>query len=297
MSRLGPIACVTVATPDVQRMIDAYHLYLGYQVVDHGRLTAAQAQVWALPGLTGRRYAMMLPGGEGNTFFRFVESKPAHDYVAFRHMGWNAAELMVQDTDAIAARLENSPFRIIGPPADLSFSDKIRAMQALGPAEESIYLTSFKEKLPEFDTPDAKHFVDRTFIVILGGPSVAIINEFYHRHFGVAIAPVIPAVISVLSNAQGLPSETQHDLAALALSGQSYIEADTMPTSTLPRTARAGELPPAIAMVSFGVDKLPETLESLSPPQTLPAAPYHGRRAAVCVGPAGELVELIERGQ
>ncbi|NBX41761.1 MAG: VOC family protein, partial [Gammaproteobacteria bacterium] len=117
MSRLGPIACVTVATPDVQRMIDAYHLYLGYQVVDHGRLTAAQAQVWALPGLTGRRYAMMLPGGEGNTFFRFVESKPAHDYVAFRHMGWNAAELMVQDTDAIAARLENSPFRIIGPPA------------------------------------------------------------------------------------------------------------------------------------------------------------------------------------
>ena len=81
------------------------------------------------------------------------------------------------------------------------------------------------------------------------------------------------------------------------LSGQSYIEADTMPTSTLPRTARAGELPPAIAMVSFGVDKLPETLEYLSPPQTLPAAPYHGRRAAVCVGPAGELVELIARGQ
>ena len=296
MPRLGPIACVTVATPDVQRLIDAYNLHLGYQVVDHGRVSAAQADLWARLALVGRRYALMLPGGEGNTFFRFVESRTPHDYVPFRHMGWNAAELMVQDTDAIAARLEHSPFRIIGPPADLSFSDKIRAMQALGPAEESIYLTSFKEKLPEFDTPDAKHFVDRTFIVILGGPSVAEINAFYNRHFDIAIAPVIPAVISVLSNAQGLPSETNHDLAALALNGQSYIEADTMPASTLPRRAIDGELPPAIAMVSFGVDALPDSLDYIAPPRVLASTPYHGRRAAVCVGPGGELVELIERG-
>jgi len=209
-------------------------------------------------------------------------------------MGWNAAELMVQDTDGIAARLEGSPFKIIGPPADLSFSDKIRAMQALGPAKESIYLTSFKEKLPEFDTPDAKHYVDRVFIVILGGESVESINDFYGKHFNVAKAPVIPAVISVLSNAQGLPSDTKHDLAALALQGQSYIEADKMPPATLPRTARDGELPPAIAMVSFIVKQLPGGLSWLAPPRTLAQAPYHGRRAAVCVGAAGELIELIE---
>jgi hypothetical protein len=28
----------------------------------------------------------------------------------------------------------------------------------------------------------------------------------------------------------------------------------------------------------------------------LPEAPYHGRRAAVCVGAAGEWIELIEGG-
>lgn len=295
MSRLGPISCITVAAPDVQRMVDAYNLYLGYQVVDHGRVTPAQAELWARPGLAGRRYALMLPGGEGNTFFRFVESKPQHGYVPFRHMGWNAAELMVQDTDAIAARLEKSPFRIIGPPADLSFSDKIRAMQAIGPADEAIYLTSFKEKLPEFDTPDAKHFVDRTFIVILGGPSVAVINEFYHRHFGIAIAPVVPAVISVVSKAHDMPITTKHDLAALTLTGQSYIEADTMPAGTLPRAAQDGELPPAIAMISFGVDSLPDTLDYIGAPRTLASTPYHGRKAGVFVGPGGELVELIER--
>jgi hypothetical protein len=96
-----------------------------------GRLSAAQAELWGLPNLAGRRYALMLPEGEGQSFLRFIDSKPTPGYAPFRHMGWNAAELMVQDTDGIAARLDGSPFKIIGPPADLSFSDKIRAMQAL----------------------------------------------------------------------------------------------------------------------------------------------------------------------
>lgn len=294
MPSIGPISCVTIAAPDLQYIVDTYHLYLGYEIVDHGRVSVAQAELWGLPNLLGRRYTSMLPAGDGHTFLRFIESKPTPGYTAFRHMGWNAAELMVQDTDGIAARLAGSPFKIIGPPADLSFSNKIRAMQALGPAEESIYLTSFKEKLPEFDTPDAKHFVDRVFIVILGGPSVAVINDFYHRHFNVAKAPVIPAVISVLSNAQGLPSDTRHDLAALPLQGQSYIEADHMPPSTLPRLARDGELPPAISMVTFVVKQLPTELEWIAPPRALSQAPYHGRRAAVCIGAAGEWIELIE---
>ena len=296
MTTLGPINCVTIAAPELQHMIDTYHLYLGYELVDHGRLSPEQARLWNLEGLIGRRYALMLPGGDGQTFLRFVESKPNHDYVAFRHMGWNAAEFMVQDTDGIAAKLENSPFRIIGPPADLSFSDKIRAMQALGPAKESIYLTSFKEKLPEFDTPDPKHYVDRVFIVILGGPSVAEIAQFYAKHFGVADAPVVPSVISVLSVAHGLPADMKHDLAALTLQGQSFIEADRMPEGTLPRVARDGELPPAISMVSFTVARLPEGLSWIAPPRALPQAPYYGRRAAVCVGAAGEWIELIENG-
>jgi hypothetical protein len=106
----------------------------------------------------------------------------------------------------------------------------------------------------------------------------------------------MPAVISVLSNAQGLPSDTQHDLAALALQGQSFIEADAMPAATLPRGGLPGELPPAIAMVTFGVDRLPQDLDYLSPPAALAEAPYHGRRAAVVIGAAGEWIELIERG-
>lgn len=294
MPKFGPISCVTIAAPELQRMIDTYRLHLGYELVDHGRIPAGLARVWGRPGLAGRQQALMLPEGDGHTYIRFVESRPRPDYVPFRHMGWNAAEIMVQDTDAVAARLAGTPFHLIGPPADLSFSDKIRAMQVLGPAGESLYLTSFKEKLPEFDTPDARHFIDRVFIVIVGGPSVGALNAWYTEHLGVARAPIIPAVISVLSNAHGLPADTRHELAALTLSGQSYIEADAMPAGTLARTAADGELPPAIAMVGFEVDALPSTPEYLGSPETVPIAPYHGRRVGLCTGAGGELVELIE---
>ncbi len=297
--RLGPIACVTIAVSELQHAIDVYRLYLGYEVVDSGRLTARDAALWARPALVGRRFALLLPEGEGQTYLRFVESKTDADYKAFRHFGWNAAELIVQDTDGAAARLTGSPFEIIGPPADLSFSDKIRAMQVLGPNRESLYLTSFKERLPEFDTPTPKHFIDRTFIVILGGTSVAAINDFYAANFGTTKAPEISAVISVLSAAHGMPRDTLHPLAAISLHGQSYIEADGMPPATLPRESAgsgATELPPAISMVSFGVSALPAGMSQwLGAAEQLPQAPYYGRTARVAIGPAGEWIELIEQ--
>lgn len=49
MPAIGPISCVTIAAPDLQYMIDTYHLYLGYELVDHGRLSAAQAELWGCP--------------------------------------------------------------------------------------------------------------------------------------------------------------------------------------------------------------------------------------------------------
>jgi hypothetical protein len=296
VTALGPISAVTIATPELQSAIDAYRLYFGYELADHDRLTPAMAAQFARPELAGRRYALMLPGGEGQTWLRFIESKPDQAYRPFRHMGWNAAELIVKDTDLVAERIASSPFRIIGPPANLSISDKIRAMQVLGPSNEGVYLTSFKEKLAAFDVPEAKHFIDRVFIVILGGPSCEAVNAFYSRHFGVPEARAVPSVITVLSAAHGLPADTSHQLAALPLAGQCYIEADAMPAGTLERTSLPGELPPGISMVTFIVERLPDhpSITWIAEPRTLPQAPYHGRRTAICIGPAGEWIELVE---
>jgi catechol 2,3-dioxygenase-like lactoylglutathione lyase family enzyme len=294
---LGRISTVTINTPDLPATVGAYQRFLGYRVVDDGALPAEIARSWGRPAMAGSRCVLLEPESGTETFLRFVQGPAYADYRPFRCLGWNAAELIVADVDKLADELQGSPFRVIGPPANLSFSDKIRAMQVVGPAREVLYLTQISEKLPIFDTPEAQSFVDRVFIVILGGASLAMLQQYYGAQFAVAEAPVMPSVISVLSAEYGMAPSHLHPIAALQIAGQCYIEADEMPAAAEPRPSAPGQLPPGIAMVSFEIPRLPESLASaLAPAQSHRGLPYDGRRSAVCVGAAGELIELIEQG-
>lgn len=296
MAGPGPIRTVTIATTDLDGLIATYERCLAYGTVERGTVAPALAASWGAPAVAGRRYALLSPAGRGDAYLRFVESRRPDGYVPFRHLGWNAAEHIVQDCDSLGECLQHSPFRIIGPPADLSFSDQIRAMQVRGPADEVLYLTQIKSKLPIFDTPDARFPVDRVFIMILGGRTMDEIQDWYATRLGVARAPVIPSKISVLAHAYGESPDTLYSIAALPLNGQSFIEADAMPAAVAPRPCLPGELPPAIAMVTFEVDALPDGLAWLGPPQRHAGLANRDGRSAVCIGPAGELVELVERG-
>ncbi len=283
---IGPIACVTIAAPDLGAMEDAYRL-LGYRATAGGRISGELAKFWGAEAVEDAQYLLMAPETSQDFHFRFVEQPATPGYEAYLCWGWNAAELIVQDTDALERQLAGTPFRIPGPPANLSFTDAIRAMQVQGPAGEFLYLTTFKRKT-EYDVPEAVDFVDRTFIVILGGPGVEMMAEGWSRRFGVAAGKPQPAKITVMGQAWGLPPDHRFRLAVMGLSGSNMIELDEMPEGAASRPLREGGLPPAISMVSFVSDALGnETLAD----QT--GAPYHGRQAAMWRGPAGEWVELI----
>jgi hypothetical protein len=295
MAGPGPTRTVTIATTDLDGIVDTYQRCLAYGTVERSTVALGLAASWGAPGVAGRRYALLSPAGRGDAYLRFVESRRPDGYVPFRHLGWNAAEHIVQDCDSLGECLRQSPFEIVGPPADLSFSDQIRAMQVRGPADEVLYLTQIKSKLPMFDTPDARYPVDRVFIMILGGRTMDGIQDWYAARLGVARAPVIPSKISVLAHAYGESVDTLYSIAALPLHGQSFIEADAMPAAVAPRPCAPGELPPAIAIVTFEVDALPEGLAWLDEPRRHDGLTNRGARSAVCVGPTGELVELVER--
>jgi catechol 2,3-dioxygenase-like lactoylglutathione lyase family enzyme len=293
---LGRIATVTINAPDIPAAVAAYQRFLGYRVVDDGALGRDTARAWGRPALASARAVILESASGSDTYLRFVEGPTYVHYQPFACLGWNAVELVVADVDALARQLAGGPFRVIGEPADLSFTDKIRAMQVVGPAREVLYLTQIKEKLAAFDTPEAAAFVDRAFIVILGGSSLDLLQDFYHGRFGVARAEAMPSVISVLSAPYGLPRDYRHAIAALEIAGQCYIEADEMPPGAVARPCEPGQLPPGIAMVSFEVDRLPDTASSLGPAHRSPALPYGGRRSLACLGAAGELIELVEAG-
>jgi catechol 2,3-dioxygenase-like lactoylglutathione lyase family enzyme len=292
---LTAIIAVTLTVPDLGAVERAYGGYLGYEVVDRGTLTAEVATLWDAPALAERDYVVMRPASGAPVYLRVVQQDPVEGYAVMKTWGWNSNEILVTDTHAVHDKLRDSPFRIIGEPKGLSMNPDIVAMQALGPAGELVYLTRIPEGKSLFNLGSARSFVDRTFIVVLGGPDMQAMRRFYADTLGMPVTEPAPSIISVLAKAWDLPADTQFPLAIVRFPKEFLIELDEYPAGAVARPRRAGELPPGIAMVSFRVNDLDAVgAEFVVPPRAVEAFPYLGRRAALLRGAAGELIELVE---
>ena len=248
---IGRISAVTVPSPDLSKTAELYTQFLGYRMVARGQITQEEAVNWNAKNIKGSNYIILQPENSDDFSFRFIEQDIQNDYIPFKSPGWNAAELIVKNVDDLAEKLSNSEFEIIGPPADLSFTDQIRAMQVIGPSKEILYLTQFKSKLQEFDSPEARCDVDQTFIVILAGQSIEQMQEFYCDSFNLEKAPVIDSRIRSISRAFGKPKNTQYKSSAIPIKDQSLIEIDELPEGSERRSGKPGFLLPGISIVSF----------------------------------------------
>ena len=197
-------------------------------------MSPAQARLWGVPDLAGTPALLMAPEAATDFVFRFIERPPEPGYRAFTRHGWHAAELIVDRVDPLAEQLRDSAFEIVAPPLDLSFCPDIRAMQIRGPGGEIIYLTEFKKPVPGLESPPARCAVDRTFIVIVGGKSLADMQQYFLRTFGVPETPAMESRVQTMAIEFGLSREHRFRLAALPLRGRCYIEADEMPAAARP---------------------------------------------------------------
>jgi catechol 2,3-dioxygenase-like lactoylglutathione lyase family enzyme len=295
---LTAILAVTLSVPDLPAMEQAYAEWLGYRTVERGLVSRDIAQGWGAPLAEGRRFVLMQPVSGEPTYLRLVQGPATPGYAVMKTHGWNANEILVEDPDALAAKFAGagSPFRVVGPPRPLGTNPKIRAMQALGPAGELSYFTRLPpEGGSVFVKASARSFVDRTFIVVLGGPSMAAMRRFYEETLGIPVSEPVPARINVIQDAWGLPRDYETPLAIVKFSTAFVIELDEYPVAATPRPRREGDLPPGIAIVTFAVKSLDaRSLAFVAPPAARAGQPYAGRRSAVLVGAAGEMIELVE---
>ncbi len=278
-TELGPIRAVTTTVPDLAAIEAAYTAFLGYRVLRRGVLPAAAAAAWRCPASAGCRMLTLVPERGEATYLRFVEDPAAGTVAPFTTHGWNATEITVQDTDRLAERLARSPFRIIGPPRNLTGFEWIRAMQVLGPAGECLYLTDVGGDA-SLAAPSA--LVGQVFITVVGGADIAAMARFYRAHFSNDVSEPVAIPIGVISDANALPAGTLHTLGLVTLPGGTRIEIDQYPDVTTPRLSRPGHLPPGMCIVSFHVDDLPDAAW-VAPPRS---------DAACLAGAAGELIEL-----
>jgi len=295
---INAILMVTLVVTDLGTAERAYADWLGYRVTDRGNVSAQQAADWNVMAVAGSRFVLLQSASGADVHLRLIERPPTAGFAAMRTHGWNSNEILVQDPATLERKFStpDSPFRVIGPTAPLGSNSSVIAMQALGPAGELNYFTRIPPEGGTFIKTPAQSFVDRSFIVVLGGPSMQAMRDFYGTVLGNPATPPYRSTVSVLQEALDLPQDTQIALALVPISPAFLIELDEYPAITTPRPRRTDDLPPGMAMVSFTVEDLDaRPLNWHAAPTIRSQAPYHGRRAGIVLGAAGEWIELVER--
>lgn len=292
------IKIATVGTADVDKTKALYSEWLDYQVVEEGVISDQLATSWGTPALTGRPYTLMQGESGDDVYLRAIEVKQPEGYKAMTTYGWNAIEIIVEDPDAIYNKLMDSPFQHVGGPANLGGGmSSIRAVQFKGLSEEIFYFTTETGDRSKSSLLTPRADIDRPFIMVVAGPDARELTDFYSSTFGAREVFFIETPINVVSSAQGMPSDHLYPMGFIRLGEFSNsIEIDGYPESTGPRQTAEGDLPPGVSITSFTVSDLSLIDPSLfvSVPANPAGKAYQGNRTATIIGPAGELIELIE---
>ena len=276
---------------------DAWIEYLDYRLAGEGQIDAHLAASWQAPETAGLPYCLLQPASGEAFWIRYIETGERCGFESPATRGWTATELLVADTDRLAAKLADSPFVRLAGPGDLFPGPKApRAMQAVGPAGELLYFTRLLPGGSRYGLKQAKSAVDRAFIVTVAGDSTAVMRGFYADVLAMRVMEPMPFINGILAHSCGAPPNTVFPTSVVPLPGRRYlVELDEFPDGLPPRPRRAGLLPPGMAMVSFRVDDLARVADRLlTDTATSGALPYHGRCSAVIRGAADELLELIE---
>jgi len=296
---LQRIKIATVAVANANNAANLYQQWLSYDVVETGTISKAVANSWGTPDMLGKPFALLEGESGDDVYLRVVEIDwPSDEYRAMTTYGWNAIEIIVEDPNRIYHELLKSPFQHIGGPASLGGDfASIRAVQFKGPSEEVFYFTTDTGDRTKSSLLTPRVDIDRPFIMVVAGPDARRLTDFYASTLGAEEAFYIETPIKILSEAQGTSSNHLYPMGFVRLAQFSNsIEIDGYPSASGPRPRTSGQLPPGVSISTFSVSDLDKLDHSLfvSEPVRLNSKAYQGNRSATIVGPAGELIELIE---
>lgn len=289
------LRAATLTTPDLDAAVARYERFLDYAVVERGEVAADLAAAWGAPASGERRYAVLQPASGADVFIRFVEGEVPTEYAPLRTFGWAAIEICVQDTLAVKARMETSPFTIIGPPKQLDGLPAIFPMQVRGPDGEIVYLTQIRDNLPDYDLPRAASLIDKLFILVLACSDMEASAAWFRETLGIQHGRTMEIIYSMINQAFGLPDDSKHRLATGIHERDCFLEFDQYPPGATARPCAPGALPPGVAMTTLrhpAFSAIPGPW--ITPPTPRPGAIYGGRRAGTLRAPDGSLVEVVE---
>ena len=285
--------------PDLDAALVAYRDTLGLELVEQGELPSDLAESWGCPGAGGSRYAALRPKSGEPCWFRLVEQADHPDFVPTTTYGWAAFECTVKDVWQWPPCVEAGGFEIVGPPRKLeNVSAAFIPMQVLGTGREMVYLNEVLNDMSDLDLPRAQSPVDRIFICVLASPDREASVAWYTDRLGLARGADYTLPYTMINKAFGLADDTRSTITMVRQGQLPIVEVDDYPPAATARPRHDGLLPPGNALVTLAMRDLEACdVAWIDGPATRDGALYEGRRAGTCVGPAGELLELVEEGE
>lgn len=291
MPLLKKIKMATIGVSDLAAIKAQYKKWLHYNVIDEGRVPDKLAQSWGCQNSANKKYIMMQPQSGEEVFIRAVEITPVPNYRALTTWGWNAIEIIVENPATLFAKLCQSSFQILGKPAPLNNYPSIHAMQIQGSEQDVLYLTAETDSTKESLLPSPLSPTGRIFIMVLAGPDINILQDWYAATFQLDKRKINNSPVELINRAQGISLNSERPITTMRLEEHgNLIELDGYGKNTNKRPQTAGEIPPGIAITSMLVDNL----DNINSPFIMEPTSAYGSRTATILGPVGELIELIE---
>jgi len=288
------LRAATLTVPDPEAAAARYGAWFDYSVAERGVVPQDLAESWGCPASAGRAFIVCRPASGADVFIRFVEGRIPPDYRPLRSFGWAAIEICVQDTLAVNARMERSPFQIIGPPRELDGLPAIFPMQVKGPDQEIVYLTQIRDNLPAYDLPRAQALIDRLFILVLACSDLQTSLDWFERELKLSPGRSMDIVYTMIANAFGLPHARKHTIATMIHDRDCFLELDQYPDAATPRPREPDALPPGVAITTLRHPDFDALSGWIAQPVAREGAVYGGRRSGTLRAPDGVLVEVVE---
>jgi len=294
LSKLIRFKMATVSVVNLEEAERLYNQWLYYETIEKGTIPTELALSWGAEKTGGQPYIIMQPESGEDVYIRLIKINQPPKYNANTTWGWNAIEIICEDPDELNEHFKNSPFKILGKPDALKNYPSIRAMQVQGIEEDVIYFTTETGSYKKSPLPRPKSKIGRIFIMVVAGPDIFKLQDWYSEKFNMQKKKINNSPIALINKAQGIPLDSERPITTLSLSKHgNLLELDGYGNNTGPRMQNIGELPPGISITSISVKNLDDLdLKYITRPIN-----SYGSRSATVIGPAGELLELIEENK
>ena len=290
---LGPVIGATLLTPNIAHASTVYQTGMGYTLVREEFVTQALCDLWQAPRLLGNPIHI-LAGDNEHSWLRIVEDKLCEPISPLKTQGWMALEVNVANVDVIRQEIDDNAFTIIGEPAYLQISDAIKAMQVIGPCNEVSYITQIDKPVPPFSLPMTTARIGSLFIPVLCTQDRAASLSFYEK-LSHNTGLKFDTKVTVLNNAWGHEIEHQYPVATLQLEGDCLFEIDEV-SNAQPSSKNKDSLPSGISMITCMVENISHIAAQYHVPvHCIENAYYPNTQVIILTGPAGELIELVQR--